>query len=640
MSDAARETLDRRVLILAPTGRDAELSQLLLKRAGIFSAICPDAESLCRQAEAHAGCILLTEEAITADSHQVLSDLLAKQPSWSDLPVVLLTMQGADSVIADTALSKWRNVTLLERPVRAVTLISTLRGALRARDRQYELRDHFEAQALLAAIVMSSDDAIISKTLEGKVLTWNVGAERLFGYTADEAIGQPITIIVPPDRLDEERTILQRLTEGERIDHFETVRISKAGRRIDISLTISPIRNASDRIIGASKVARDISVQRQAEQALRDADRRKDEFLATLAHELRNPLAPICNSLHILRRIGKSDPGTEQHVLEMMERQVNHMVRLVDDLMEVSRITRGMIELRKERVELDAVLRSALETSQPLIQAAGHHIAIAIPTASMMLEADPIRLAQVFSNLLNNAAKYTPEGGHIWITAHREENTVSVSVRDNGVGIAAEMLPRVFEIFTQVGVRPYRRSQEGLGIGLTIVRSLVQLQGGTVAVTSEGLGKGSEFIVSLPLAKEFAVDEQGPESRQSSRLQFRILVVDDNYDSADSMSMMLRSLGAEVQVAHSGPAALRELETFRPHIALLDIGMPGMDGYELARRIREQSAFRDLVLIALTGWGQEEDRRRSFAAGFDHHLIKPMDIDTLQEVIVSVGRRE
>jgi CheY-like chemotaxis protein len=215
-----------------------------------------------------------------------------------------------------------------------------------------------------------------------------------------------------------------------------------------------------------------------------------------------------------------------------------------------------------------------------------------------------------------------------------------VSVRDNGVGIAPEMLPRVFEIFTQVGVRPYRRSQEGLGIGLTLVQSLVQMHGGTVAVSSEGLGKGAEFIVRLPLAASPATDEVQSPSRETGPLQFRILVVDDNYDSADSMSMMLRSLGAEVHVAHSGQGALRELESFRPHIALLDIGMPGMDGYELARRIREQSAFRDLVLIALTGWSQEEDRRRSFAAGFDHHLIKPMDIDTLQELMVSVGRRE
>jgi PAS domain S-box-containing protein len=383
--------------------------------------------------------------------------------------------------------------------------VSAVRTALRARQRQYAYREqlaererYLEAQAYLGAIVVSSDDAIISKTLEGVIQTWNEGAERLFGYSAAEAIGQPITMLIPPERRDEEPVLLERLRRGERIKHFETIRVTKDGRRLDISLSVSPVRNSDGKIIGASKVARDITERKQAEAALREADRRKDEFLATLAHELRNPLAPIRNSLHILRMTACNDP-TAERVCEMMERQVNHMVRMVDDLMEVSRITRGLVELRKEETDLAAVIRSAVETSRPIIEAAEHQLAIAIPPEPVLLHGDAVRLSQVFANLLNNAAKYTDRGGQIWLSAKQEKDEVVVSVRDTGIGISAPMLPKIFDMFMQAD-RATNRSQGGLGIGLTLVKRLVELHDGKISVLSDGPGQGSEFIVR-PLAR-------------------------------------------------------------------------------------------------------------------------------------------
>jgi CheY-like chemotaxis protein len=400
---------------------------------------------------------------------------------------------------------------------------------------------------------------------------------------------------------------------------------------------VSPVRNAAGKIIGASKVARDITDRKQAEAALREADRRKDEFLATLAHELRNPLAPIRNSLHILRMTAGNDP-TAERVCEMMERQVNNMVRLVDDLMEVSRITRGLIDLRKEETDLAAVLRSAVETSRPLITAAEHQLAITIPQEPIPLYGDAIRLGQIFANLLNNAAKYTDRGGQIWLNARRDQNEVVVSVRDSGIGISAATLANVFEMFMQAD-RSSNRAQGGLGIGLTLVKRLTEMHGGTVSAHSEGPGQGSEFIVRLPVATvQPANTTQPPSSQRSTSLpQRRVLVVDDNEDSAASLGMLLEFLGTDVQIAHDGATALTIIESYRPDVVLLDIGMPGMDGFEVARRVRQHVDFNNILLIALTGWGQSEDRDRTRNAGFDHHLVKPADITALQSLLKATG---
>ena len=621
------------VLLLAPTGRDAELTSTLLAKAGVPAVICRDLDSMSRSAAKGVGAILMAEEAITIDTQQMLAKLIDGQPPWSDLPVLIVTRPGADSATVLEALETSGNVTILERPIRVAALVSAVRTALRSRRRQYELRDRLEAQALQAAIVASTDDAIVSKTLQGTILSWNAGAERIFGYTAAEAVGQPITLIIPPDRHAEERMILDRMIKGERLEHFETVRVAKDGRLIEVSLTISPVRDITGRIIGASKIARDITVQKRTEEALREADRRKDEFLAMLAHELRNPLAPIRNSLHILQLAGQHDAGVDR-VRAMMERQVDQMVRLVDDLMEVSRITRGKIELRKERVDLGTIVRSAIETSQPLIDAASHQLIVSLPTEPLVVEADPVRLAQVFSNLVNNAAKYSETPSQIRLTARREGDTAVVSVRDYGIGIAREMLPRVFEMFTQID-RTGQHNQ-GLGIGLALVRTLVQMHGGSVTATSPGLGKGSEFTVRLQLAEGPARIEERPPEHSEERLLVRVLVVDDNVDAADSLGMLLRLLGAEALVVHDGSSALRALHSFEPDLVLLDLGMPRMDGYEVARRIRRQPEFQHITIIAMTGWGQEEDRRRTKAAGFDHHLIKPANVDALQALMASV----
>jgi signal transduction histidine kinase len=379
-------------------------------------------------------------------------------------------------------------------------------------------------------------------------------------------------------------------------------------------------------------------LRRRAEQ-LAEMDRRKDEFLATLAHELRNPLAPLRSSLTILRMSGQSGPAAER-IHEMMERQINHMVRLVDDLLEVSRITRGKIELRKERIELAAALRSAVETSRPLVEAACHQLAISVPPEPLLLEADPVRLSQVIANLLNNAAKYTEEGGRICLTARREGGEAVVSVRDTGLGIPAEMLPRVFDMFAQVD-RTLKRSQGGLGIGLTLARTLVEMHGGRIEARSDGPGKGSEFIVRLPLAAENSPSGEArgrAGGEQPAALsQRRVLVVDDNRDAADSLGMLLEFLGADAHVVYDGPSALQALHIYRPAVVFLDIGMPGMDGHEVARQMRQVSEFRDVMLVAMTGWGQEEDRRRSRAAGFDHHLVKPVGADALQALLAHEG---
>ena len=881
---AQSRRLEQRVLVLAVTAKDADLTRTILNRAGIECLPCASLRQLCDELTAGAGAALISEEAVVQSRDNCLADWLAQQTPWSDLPVLVSARPGADSAAVAQAMDMLGNVTVLERPMRVAALVSAVRTALRARNRQYETRDHlvqiarsehdlrdffenasvglhwagpdgiilrvnqtelemlgyareeyvgrhiaefhvdrpviedilarlargetlrelparmrrkdgvildvrincnvlfedgrfihsrcftrdvtdlkraFEARSRLAAIVDSSDDAIVSKTLDGHIVTWNAGAERLFGYTADEVVGRPITILIPPDRQNEEPALLARLRRGERIQHFETVRVTKEGRQLDVSLTVSPVRGADGKIVGASKVARDITewkraqaalraseqhlellsdtvpalisyvgsdgcyrscnkayttwfdmprdqivgrpmrevvgeeawvvigphmqeafagqtveyeadahyrrggarwihavytphfdatgkvlgvivlvtdvtAQKRAEQALRDADRRKDEFLAMLAHELRNPLAPIRNSLNILRLMSEADPTVGQ-VSEMMERQVNHMVRLVDDLLEVSRITRGKIELRLELVELAGVVRTAVETSQPLIAAANHQLALSLPPEPLTVNADPVRLSQIISNLLNNSAKYTEAGGQIWLTVRREGDWVSVSVRDSGIGIDPQMLPDVFQLFTQVD-RQTGRAQGGLGIGLTLVKNLTEMHGGEVHAHSEGLGHGSEFVIRLPLAAEQA-GAGASSSRGRSRspsVPRRILVVDDNRDAATSMSMLLKVLGSDVRVAFSGPDALQAVAEYQPSVVLLDIGMPGMDGYEVARRIREQPGLKDVTLIALTGWGQEEDRRRSQSAGFDYHLIKPADISALETLLLSL----
>jgi PAS domain S-box-containing protein len=372
--------------------------------------------------------------------------------------------------------------------------------------------------------------------------------------------------------------------------------------------------------------------------ALKESDRRKDEFLAILAHELRNPLAPIRNAVHILRAKGPPMPEL-LWATDVIDRQVHQMSRLVDDLLDVSRIAGGKIQLRKERIELRAVVNSAVEASRPLIDKWKHELTVTMPPEPIHLDADLTRLSQVLLNLLNNAAKYTDRGGRISLTVEKPGDQVLVRVKDNGIGIPADMLPRVFGMFTQVD-RSLERAEGGLGIGLTLVQRLVELHGGSVKASSEGPGKGSEFVVRLPVATRAGAQKTPAPGRNlplTVPFTCRILVVDDNRDAADTLGMLLRNLGHEVRLAHDGLEAVGAAADFEPDVVLLDIGMPKLNGYDTARRIRDQRGDR-VMLIAVTGWGQEEDRRRSAEAGFDHHLTKPVNLGMLQKLIAPSRR--
>lgn len=369
--------------------------------------------------------------------------------------------------------------------------------------------------------------------------------------------------------------------------------------------------------------------------ALSEANQRKDEFLAMLAHELRNPLAPIRTGLQIMSM--RHDASTVDSVRAMIERQVQHLARLVDDLLDVSRVTHGKIQLHPERVNLASIAARAVESCQDSITRRQHQLTLSFPPAPLEVHGDPVRLEQIVSNLLNNAAKYTPVRGQIWLTGRREGNETVLSVRDTGIGISPELLPRVFDMFIQ-GDNSLARDQGGLGIGLTLVQLLVKLHGGTVDVQSSGLGQGSEFAVRLPAAATVPAPQQptcAPPPKKPASL--RMLVVDDNIDAANSLAMLLRISGHDVRVDHSGRSALETMESFQPQAVLLDIGMPGMNGYEVAECIRSTAATQPL-LIAVTGYGQQNDSEQSRAAGFDHHLVKPVDLADLQELLAAVPR--
>jgi PAS domain S-box-containing protein len=535
----------------------------------------------------------------------------------------------------------------------AQRIIGVVEDITDRKDTEQALRDsQAQAQEIrsgLAAIVESSDDAIISKTLEGVITTWNRGAERIFGYTAEEVIGKPVTLLIPPNQIDEEPAILQKLRRGERIDHYETVRMRKDGTLLDVSLTVSPVKDLNGTIIGASKIARDttqrkrteaalleeIAIRERAEAALREADRRKDEFLALLAHELRNPLAPIRYALAGNKKARRTSEQRKR-AEEIVERQVTHMSRLLDDLLDISRISRGTLELKTNPTELALAVRTAIETARPFLDAKHHTLSLDLPKAAVRLEADSVRLAQAFSNLLINAAKYTDPGGDIRLRAAQEGHEVVVTIRDNGIGIAADMMPRLFTLFSQAQTA-LGRAEGGLGIGLSLVRGVVTLHGGSVEARSDGPGTGSEFIVRLPIGAPLEVtDMDATAENPAPGAGLKILVVDDNRDAADACASLLELSGHHVQTAYTGQHAVALAETFRPHALLLDIGLPDFNGYELAAKIRASPWGRDVMLIAVTGWGQEEDRRRALEAGCDHHLTKPVAPETVESLLQSL----
>ncbi len=506
---------------------------------------------------------------------------------------------------------------------------------------QEALRLRAEVQAKLAAIIESSDDAIISKTLDGVIRTWNQGAERIFGFTSDEAVGRPLLIIIPPERHSEEPQILARLRRGERIDHYETVRRHKDGTLIDVSVTVSPVRDAQGVIVGASKIARDITEQKRiradleaAKEAAETASRAKDQFLSILSHELRTPLTPALGGVGILEN--RADlPQDVRDQLSLIRRNIETQARLVDDLLDVTRIGRGIIELHFETVDAHAALRNAIAIFQKELEIKQIQLTLALHAREHFVWADPGRLEQVFFNLLSNAIKFTPQGGSIALHSRSDAaNRLVLTITDTGIGIEADTLSRLFKPFEQGQQSTTSRRYGGLGLGLSIARSLVEMHQGTVRAVSEGPGRGSTFVVSLPTVAQTNPRARDPGLLSGIRnLHLRILLVEDHEDSRRVLGKLLESFGCTVISAGTVGEGILLAENQKFDLLVSDIGLPDGSGIDLIRAVR---ARQDIKGIALSGFGQADDLRRSEEAGFQVHLTKPVNFQALQDVIKKV----
>lgn len=506
----------------------------------------------------------------------------------------------------------------------------TAEAAARAAEANAKFRAFFEQGTNFAGVL----------SLDGTVVEANRLCLEACGFTREEVIGRPFWECGWWSRSPELKTMIRSAcmhAAAGQIFRTETPYFVATGEERIIDLILAPVTDEAERVLFLAASGTDVTSRRQMEDSLRAADRKKDEFIALLAHELRNPLAPIRNGLQILR-LGGEDAATADRARAMMDRQLSHMVRLIDDLLDVSRINRKRMELRRARVLLTDIVNSAVETARPLIDAEHHELTVSLPPAPIYLDADLTRLAQVFSNLLTNSAKYTERGGRIWLTARQTDGRVAIRVRDTGIGIPVESLATIFDMFAQLD-RPMERATGGLGIGLALVKGLVEMHGGTVTAESAGQGQGSTFTVTLPvLAAPESLEPPGPSSHPVPSVQRRrILVVDDNRDGADSLAMMLRLLGNDVAIANDGLEAIDRAEELRPHVIFMDLGMPALDGYEATRRIRERPWGGAVTIIALTGWGQESDRARSQAAGCNGHFVKPVSLSDLQRLLATVA---
>jgi len=501
--------METRILIYAPTGQDGPLAARVLARANLDSHVCATVAELEQQIELGVGAVLTVEEALTPAGYKLLHDVVARQPDWSDLPILLLTHHGADSATVRRAVAGLGNLTLLERPVRTLTLITALQATLRARHKQYQVRE---------------------------------------------------------------------------------------------------------------------------------AARRKDEFLASLGHELRNPLAPIRTSVSLLTHM-YPDAAPVARIRDMVERQVKLLTRLVDDLLDVARITRGKIKLQNQLVALQAVMPHVNELCTQAATAKRIHVAWQLPVSEILLNADYARIVQIFANILSNAIKFTPQGGHVVVRAQVTDNLLEVSLRDSGIGLEPEALSRIFTMFEQ-GTTVAGQFTSGLGIGLSLARQFAEMHGGAVEASSDGVGRGSEFVIRLPIVHGSAGHDQESAPRPAHAAldgkRMQVLVVDDNQDAADSLAALLEVDGFDVRAVYSGAAAVAAAAERIPDMIIMDLGMPGMDGYEAARAIRQQPGASKILLIALTGWGQSDARRRTTEAGFDHHLVKPVE---LAQIIRLAGAR-
>ena len=507
------------------------------------------------------------------------------------------------------------------------------------------------AELLYEAIVDSSDDAIVSKNLQSIVMSWNKAAERIFGFTAQEMIGESIAKIFPPDRLQEENLILARLQTGERVAHFETLRRRKDGDLIDVSLTISPIRNAEGIIVGASKIARDVTAQKQAQrkleqvmEELKRANRLKAEFLTTLSHELRTPLNAILGWVQILKE--SANPEDVSQALPIIERNVRVQSQLIEDLLDMSRIESGKMSLDLQRVDLATITHASIESVRPAADSKDIRVHCAFSNLNGVVMADKDRLQQILWNLLTNAIKFTPKGGRINVLIRRVNSHAEISVADTGQGIAPEFLGYVFDRFRQADATTARR-HGGLGLGLSIVKHLTELHGGTVRVTSEGIGRGATFTISLSLHPLLEAPHERADALREAALDaaaakpnlagIRVLVVDDQEDSVEIVRRVLERNGGNVCTARSMDEALKAFANFSPDVLLSDIGLPNHDGYELIARLRSLPGGRRVPAVALTALARSEDRNRALRAGFQMHIAKPVDFAELITVVQNLA---
>jgi PAS domain S-box-containing protein len=527
-------------------------------------------------------------------------------------------------------------ITALRSPAGNLTGFLKITRDLTERRRHEEtLRESEERFRLLVNSV--KEYAIFMLDADGCVASWNLGAERIIGYTAAEIIGRSVECLYPAEaaqRGEPQRDLATVIAHGGM--EVNGLRVRKDGTRFWANVVVCSAHDLDGKLRGFAQVTRDLTERKQF-KALEESHQRTHEFLAMLSHELRNPLAPLKTSVDIMRMREMSDPVLVR-ARDVIGRQVQHLTHIIDELLDISRITSGRIRLTSDVLDLESIVQRAVEAARPLLDSKGHSLEIETPGHYVGVRGDLTRLTQVFVNLLNNAAKYTPDRGRIEVAIRATQKSAAVHIRDNGIGIAPQLLPRMFDLFTQ-GDRPLDRAEGGLGVGLALVHQIVSLHGGFVKAFSEGTGCGSELVVTLPqnfeeISMPVVPDSQPTESQQRRR---RLMVIDDNKDAAESMSMLFELWGHEVVCVYDGRAALETAAKYRPDAVFLDIGLPGMDGYEIAERLRELPESQRTVLVAITGYGQEEDRRRSREAGIDHHLVKPVSPETLHKLLDSLG---
>jgi PAS domain S-box-containing protein len=616
--------------------------------------------NMCRALREGAGAALLTDDDLANDMTGQLSETLREQPAWSAVPILVLVREGYQ---AERFASAHASRIMIERPVHTLTLLGVIGSALRDRRRQYQVRDMILEREARAEELRIQDEKLRFALAAGGLGSWELSLDNYelecsdickatFGRSALEPFTyrQFQDCIHPLDRSRVTDAIGRSARDGSEYDeeyrvlwpngelHWVMARgratydaAGHALRMLGVTLDVTERKRMLE-VLQQSES----ELARQAEE-LRRADRRKDEFLATLAHELRNPLAPIRTGIDLL--VGSAEAGSSRHTLAIMQRQIGHMVRLIDDLLDVSRITSGKLQLKREPVALSTIIDAAVEASRPLIERKNHTLRMHVDEDALIIDADLTRIAQAIGNLLNNASNYTDSGGLIELTAKREGDWAVIAVRDNGSGIPPDRLTDVFEMFSQVN-RALERTHGGLGIGLALVRRLVEMHGGSSEASSPGLGQGSVFTIRLPLADERAALRVVPPSDRASERDTskRVLVVDDNEDAAETLAMVLQQSGYHTRTAFDSRSALATVAVWPPDIVILDIGLPDISGYDVARELRRDARFANLSLIALTGWGTRDDKQRALDAGFDVHLTKPVDARALKGALVQLDK--